>query len=175
MPIIRQVSQLGHQVLREPTKMVEDISSHVIQNLIDDMLITVKDYNGVGIAANQVYESLKIFVIASYPNVRYPHAPKQEPFALINPEIVWHSSEIIKGWEGCLSIPGIRGLVPRHKALNVKYTDRQGNNQEVELNDFTAIIFQHEFDHINGMVYLDRVETNRDIITEKEYLKLLGK
>jgi peptide deformylase len=138
------------------------------------MMLTVKDYNGVGIAAPQVYESYKIFVIASHSNNRYPYAPNLEPFALINPEIVSHSEEILKGWEGCLSIPGIRGIVPRYKSVNIKFITREGKIEQIELHDFVARIFQHEYDHINGLVYLDQMESVKDIITEKEYLKLVS-
>jgi peptide deformylase len=173
MAVIRQVSQLGSPALRGENRIIEDITAPDIQKLIDDMLVTVKDYNGVGIAAPQVYQSYKIFIIASYPSARYPYAPNREPFTLINPEIISHSQEMIKSWEGCLSIPGIRGMVSRYKSVTVKYLDRDGKAVQEEFHDFIARIFQHEYDHINGLVYLDRLESVKDIITEKEYLKLI--
>lgn len=174
MAKLRQIAQLGHSVLRDKTEIVTDINNPEIQNLIDDMLITVKDVNGVGIAANQVYESYKIFIIASHPNVRYPDAPLIEPFALINPEIISHSEEKVKSWEGCLSVPGIRGLVPRYKSIKVKYLDREGKEHITEFHDFIARIFQHEYDHISGMVYLDCLENNKEIFSEKEFYKLIS-
>jgi peptide deformylase len=173
MAVIRQVSQLGHSVLRADNRLIEEVNSPHIQSMIDDMLVTVKDYNGVGIAAPQVYESYKIFIVASYANARYPYAPNREPFALINPEIISHSREMVKGWEGCLSVPGIRGIVPRYKSVTVKYITRDGKIEQEELHDFIARIFQHEYDHINGLVFLDRLESVKDIITEKEYMKLV--
>lgn len=173
MAKLRQIAQLGHNILRNETQIVNEISNPEIQSLIDDMLITVKDVNGVGIAAPQVYESYKIFIIASHPNIRYPNAPFLEPFALINPEIITHSEETVKEWEGCLSVPGIRGLVPRYKSLTVKYLDRNGKPQTAELHDFVARIFQHEYDHINGLVYLDKLENNKDIVSEKEFYKFI--
>ena len=174
MAKLRQIAQLGHNILRNETQIVNEISNPEIQSLIDDMLITVKDVNGVGIAAQQVYESYKIFIIASHPNIRYPNAPFLEPFALINPEIITHSEEKVKEWEGCLSVPGIRGLVPRYKSLTVKYLDRNGKPKIAELHDFVARIFQHEYDHINGLVYLDKLENNKDIVSEKEFYKLIN-
>jgi len=174
MSIIRQVAQFGNQILRKTATEVEDISHPSIQILIDDMLATVSDNNGVGIAAPQVYESLRIFLIASRPNPRYPSAPTMEPTAIINPEILWNSDEIEKDWEGCLSVPGIRGLVPRAKRIGVKYLTIEGIVIETELSDFLARIFQHEYDHLNGLSFLDRLESTKDIITEKELYKRIG-
>ncbi len=96
-----------------------------------------------------------------------------EPEIVINPEIVERSAELVKGWEGCLSIPGIRGLVPRHRWIQVRYQTLQGEIVEREFVDFVARIFQHEHDHLEGIVFLDRLDSNRDIVTEKEYQKRL--
>ena len=98
-----------------------------------------------------------------------------EPTAIINPEILSFSKEKEKDWEGCLSIPGIRGLVPRHKSIRVKYLTRDGKEVESEFSDFIARIFQHELDHLNGTVFLDRMESSLEIITEKEYQRLISK
>lgn len=171
MPILRQISQLGHPILREVAKKIADPLDPAIQALIDDMLATVAHANGVGIAAPQVYESLSLFIVASRPNARYPHAPEMEPTAMINPEIIWCSDQKEHGWEGCLSIPGLRGLVPRHRQIGVRYLTRSGIVQEAEYGDFPARVFQHEFDHLNGLVFIDRVESTRDLMTEQEYLK----
>lgn len=175
MPKLLQISQLGHPVLRKKTVEVNDFSDKQLQALIDDMIATVKEVGGVGIAANQVYESKRVFIIASNPNKRYPKAPKMKPLAMINPKIIERSDKQVKDWEGCLSIPGVRGLVPRYISIKIEYYDRKGKKQTKLLKDFLARIFQHEFDHINGLVYLDRLETNKDIITEKEYYKIIGK
>jgi peptide deformylase len=173
MPILRQIAQLGQPVLRQASRPVIDHTDPAVRCLIDDMLATVIEVNGVGIAAPQVYEALRVFIIASRPNPRYPHAPRMEPTALINPEIIHRSDEMEKDWEGCLSIPGIRGLVPRHITIAVRYMTRNGDLREEELTGFIARVFQHEHDHINGLVFLDRVESSRDIISEKEYLRLV--
>lgn len=171
MAEILQIIQLGDPVLRSPAQLVNDIQDERIQKLIDDLIATVVQANGVGIAAPQVAESSRLFIVASRPNSRYPHAPAMEPTAMLNPRILAHSTEVVKGWEGCLSIPGIRGWVPRYQAIEIEYTDRDGKLQKQELTDFVARIFQHEYDHLDGIVFLDRLESTQDIITEQEYQK----
>lgn len=174
MTILRQIAQLGQPVLREPAHPVADPRDPAVQALIDDLLATAADANGVGIAAPQVYEPLALFIIASRPNPRYPHAPAMTPTEVINPEVVWVSDETEKGWEGCLSVPGIRGLVPRHRRIGVRYLTRSGELREEEYTDFIARIFQHEYDHVRGIVFIDRVEHSRELITEKEYLRVIS-
>lgn len=171
MAEIREVVQLGHPLLRIKAQYVENIQDHHIQNLVDDLTATVKQANGVGIAAPQVAESCRLFIVASRPNPRYPHAPTMDATAMINPKILAHSTEVVKGWEGCLSIPGIRGLVPRYQVVEVEYRDRNGKLQKQELTDFVARIFQHELDHLDGIVFLDRMESTLDLVTEQEYQK----
>jgi peptide deformylase len=165
------IAQLGDPIIRQKAAPVDDIHDEEIQKLIDDLVATVDQANGVGIAAPQVSEQKRLFIVASSPNPRYPNAPSMEPTAMINPRIVSHSSEIVKGWEGCLCIPGIRGLVPRYQTIEVEYYDRYGNLQKQEFHDFVARIFQHEYDHLDGIVFIDRVESTHDIITEQEYQK----
>ena len=171
MRIIRQIAQLGQPVLRRVAGSIADPARPAVQELIDDMLVTVADADGVGIAAPQVFEPLSLFIVASRPNPRYPDAPEMEPTAMINPEILWASDEREKGWEGCLSIPGLRGLVPRHRRIGVRYLTRSGDVREEEYADFMARIFQHEFDHLQGIVFIDRVESTLELVTEKEFLR----
>ncbi len=171
MAEILEIIQLGHPVLRSTAQMVGNVRDQRIQKLIDDLIATVGSANGVGIAAPQVAEGDRLFIVASRPNPRYPNAPEMEPTAMINPQLLAHSTEVSKGWEGCLSIPGIRGLVPRYQAIEVEYTDRDGKSQKQELTDFVARIFQHEYDHLDGIVFLDRLESTQDIVTEQEYQK----
>ena len=171
MAEILEIVQLGHPILRTQAQYVENIQDHHIQNLVDDLMATVGQANGVGIAAPQVAESYRLFIVASHPNPRYPHAPTMEPTAMINPKILAHSTKTAKGWEGCLSIPGIRGLVPRYQVIEVEYSDRNGKQQKQELTDFVARIFQHELDHLDGVVFLDRVDTTLNLVTEQEYQK----
>jgi peptide deformylase len=172
MAVLRQIAQLGHPVLRQESQPVADPAAPAVQALIDDMLATVAEVDGVGIAAPQVYEALRLFVVASRPNLRYPQAPAMEPLPMLNPEIVWQSEEQEKGWEGCLSIPGLRGLVPRSRRLRVRYLTRDGMLREEEYEGFLARVFQHEFDHIQGLLFLDRVEDTRELVTEREFQRL---
>jgi peptide deformylase len=134
---------------------------------------TLASTQGVGIAAPQISVSKQIIIIASRPNARYPNAPLMQATVMINPSFEALSETKQKGWEGCLSVPSIRALVPRYTAIKTHYTDEQGNGQIAELNDFVARVFQHEFDHLEGKVFLDRVDTNQDIFSESEYLKLV--
>jgi len=174
MAKILEIAELGHPILRERATQVENLEDEEIQNFIDNLIATAIEANGVGIAAPQVYEPKRIFIIYSRPNVRYPNAPELGPVAIINPEVTSFSEEKEKDWEGCLSIPGIRGLVPRHKSIKVKYLTRDGKEVENEFSDFIARIFQHELDHLNGTVFLDRIESNKELVTEKEYQKLIS-
>jgi len=175
MSKLLQISCLGHKVLRQKAAFVKEVGNREIQELIDDLIATVKDVNGVGIAAPQVYQSKRIFIIASNPNPRYPNAPKMRPTAVINPRILSHSEKKVKDWEGCLSIPGIRGLMPRYQSISVEYTDRKGKIRKRQFKDFIARIFQHEYDHLDGVVFLDRLESTKDIVTEREYLRIIAK
>jgi len=175
MAKVLEIAQLGQPVLREKSADIENIRDDAVQEFIDNLIETAIDSNGVGLAAPQVFEPYRIFIINSSPNSRYPDAPEEGPVAIINPEIVSYSDEKEKDWEGCLSIPGIRGLVPRHKSINARFTTRDGNTEEREFTDFVARIFQHEFDHLNGVVFLDRMESSADVITEKEYQKIMIK
>ena len=172
MPLLRQIAQLGHPVLRTPAEPVPLPAKENLRALAEDMLTTMRDADGVGIAAPQVYESLRLFIVASKPNPRYPDAPTMEPEIVANPEVVWQSDEVVKGWEGCLSIPGIRGHVPRPRKIKVRYRTLDGLEIAREFEDFVARVFQHEDDHLNGIVFLDRLESNKDIICEKEFRKL---
>lgn len=171
MTKILPIIQLGDPLLRSTAQPIDNIQERHIQKLIDNLVATVGNANGVGIAAPQVAESVRLFIVASRPNPRYPKAPAMEPTAIINPKIIAHSTEVIKGWEGCLSIPGIRGLVPRHQEIEVEYIDRNGKAQKQEFSGFVARIFQHEYDHLDGIVFIDRLESTQDIITEQEYQK----
>lgn len=166
-----QVVELGNPMLRQVAQPIANIHHDRIQKLSRDLLLTVKQTNGVGIAAPQVGHSDRLFVVASRPNLRYPHAPIMEPTVMINPQILSHSTEVVQGWEGCLSVPGIRGLVPRYQAIAVEYTGLEGRLYQQEFADFIARIFQHELDHLDGLVFLDRVKSTQDLMTEQEYMR----
>ena len=171
---VRTIIELVDTRLRSQTQPICDLTEPTLQHLIDDLLVTAADKNGVGIAAPQVAEGVQLFIVASRPNLRYPQAPYMEPTAMLNPQILSHSDDVVKGWEGCLSVPGKRGLVPRYRAVEVAYVDRNGRQCRQYLQDFVARIFQHEYDHLQGKVFLDRVEHPEDILTESEYQRRFG-
>ncbi|SFV66295.1 Peptide deformylase [hydrothermal vent metagenome] len=170
---VRSVAQLGAEVIRKVATKVDDIESKETQELIDDLILTCIDSQGMGIASPQISQSKRIFIMASTPNSRYPNAPKMKPKAIINPEIISYSDELEKDWEGCLSLPNVRATVPRSKRIEVRYLTRDGKEVEEVLEGFLARIFQHEFDHLNGKVFIDRVESSLDIVMEREYRKMI--
>ena len=165
------IAQLGNPILRDQAKSIDNVSDEVVIQLATDLITTAEANNGVGIAAPQVSQSCRLFILASRPSIRYPHAPKMNPTAVINPVILGRSAETVKDWEGCLSVPGLRGLIPRHQEIEVEYTNLEGDRQKQILTDFVARIFQHELDHLNGLLFIDRLETTQDLYTEAEYLK----
>jgi peptide deformylase len=165
------ISQVGAVVLRQTAQDVQIPLSPAIQRLVLDLIHTANLANGVGIAAPQVAASLNLFILASRPSPRYPHAPTMEPTAIINPKIVDRSSENIGGWEGCLSVPNWRAVVSRAQWIDVEYLDTQGSLQHQHFSDFVARIFQHEYDHLQGVLFIDRVQP-KDLISEAEYQKI---
>ncbi len=170
---ISEIAQLGASVLRCKAHAVSDVKSERIDEIVQTMHNTLAHTNGVGIAAPQIFESERIVIVASRPSKRYPFAPEMEPVVMFNPEFECISSEVMKDWEGCLSIPGIRALVPRYEKIRITYSNQHEEQLELLADSFVARIFQHEYDHLNGLVYLDRVENNRDIISEVEFQKLM--
>ena len=170
MATIRPIAQLGHPVLRTPADQLDLPAGPTVRTLADDMLATLRAANGVGIAAPQVFESASLFIVASRPNPRYPDAPSMEPELMVNPEIVERSEDLVAGWEGCLSIPGLRGLVPRPRRIRVRYRTLEGGTIDREFVDFVARVIQHEDDHLHGLVFLDRLASPGDVVTEQEYL-----
>ena len=161
---ILKVARLGHPVLRKIAAPLapREIQSPSFQKFIDDMIETMKEYDGVGLAADQVHESKQIAVLEVAENPRYPDKPSVPLTVLINPKISPLTDEMEEDWEGCLSIPDIRGRVPRHKSIQVQARDRAGKPLEFVAVDFHARVIQHEWDHLNGKVYLDRM---RDLST----------
>jgi peptide deformylase len=151
---ILKVSRLGHPVLRKEARQLspKELATPSIQKLIDDMMETMVEYYGVGLAAPQVHESLSIAVIES-------HGPRGDiPMTvLVNPEVTVLDENFVDDWEGCLSIPDFRGRVPRWQKLQVEALDRKGKRFQFVAEGFFARVVQHEFDHLRGKVYLDRM------------------
>lgn len=156
---ILKVARLGHPILREVADPVppERIRSAEIQRCIDDMVETMREYDGAGLAAPQVHRLLQIAVIEVDGNPRYPDASSIPLTVIINPVVTPLTEEMEDGWEGCLSVPDMRGIVPRHTAVRLQCHDRDGQRVDVVAKDFFARVIQHETDHLRGIVYLDRM------------------
>jgi len=168
------VLQLGNPLLRQIATPVTVFNSPEFLDCLSSMQTLMESGNGVGIAAPQIGVAMQIVIVASRPTNRYPDAPEMPATILCNPQLEILNPTLVKGWEGCLSVPGIRALVPRYQAIRVRFQDREGKSQQIDLKDFPARVFQHEFDHLQGLVYLDRIESSRDIVAESEYLKLIA-
>ena len=173
MPKLLQIAQLGNSVLRKKAQQVQSLNKE-IKELVNDMLLTLKDSDGVGIAAPQVYQSKSIIIISCFPSPRYPKAPKMEPLVIINPKIILQSEKTEKHFEGCLSIPGIRAQVSRSIEIEAEFTNKNNKKQIITFKDILARIFLHEYDHLEGIVFLDRAD-KKDIYTEKEFLRIISK
>lgn len=169
------ITKIGSPILRSQAQLVGQISDHNIIELIDRLIDTVITHQGVGIAAPQISQPYRILIIASHPSDRYPHAPTMSPTAMINPRLLSHGQKIVKDWEGCLSVPNTRGLVPRYQQIKVEYTTRSGELKQEILTDFIARIFQHELDHLDGIIFTDRLSDPQDLYTEAEYRQLIKK
>jgi peptide deformylase len=156
---ILKVVRLGHPVLRQATESVspQQLKSSEIQKFIDDMVETMKEYDGVGLAANQVHEAKQIAVLEVADNPRYPEKPRVPLTVLVNPKITPVTEETESDWEGCLSIPDLRGQVPRYKSIRIQALNREGEEVDFIAQGFHARVIQHEWDHLNGKVYLDRM------------------
>ncbi len=162
---------LGNTFLRKRAQKIEHILSVEFQTQLEQLKTFVIEKGGMGIAAPQVGISQRFFIMSSHPNQRYPYAPEMPITAVINPEIIWHSDQMEKGWEGCLSVPQIRGNVPRYTSIKVRYFTEQNQLIETQFYGFLARIFQHELDHLDGKLFIERVESTLDLMSEEEWLK----
>lgn len=154
---ILPIAQQGESILQQRAEPVSLPLTPAIHTLIGQMHATLLAANGVGIAAPQVFVPLRIIIVASRPNPRYPDAPLMEPVAMINPDIIWQSAETCSGEEGCLSVPGVRSPVTRASRLRIRYLNLTGEAVEAEYEGFVARIVQHECDHLDGVLFVERV------------------
>jgi len=169
-----KIVELGDKILRTKAKVVsmKELKTKKFQDLVDDMIKTCDLNEGVGIAAPQVNVGLRVFILWSRTTKKRKNIPTLGPIAIVNPKIISSSKKMVKGYEGCLSVPGIRGIVWRYKSIDVEFITREGEKLKITLEGFPARIFQHEYDHLNGIVFLDRTDP-KSIVTEKEYQKIL--
>jgi peptide deformylase len=165
---ILKVARMGNPVLRAKTREMErsTIKSATVQKLIDDMLDTMAEYRGVGLAAPQVHEGLRLFVAALDAE---DDSERDEPYVIINPEISVVGSDIVEDWEGCLSIPDVRGRVPRAREIKVRALDRHGERMQLSAHDFAARVIQHEADHLDGILFFDRMRSFESLTFLEEY------
>jgi peptide deformylase len=172
---ILKVARMGHPVLRGKARALDkhEIRSAPVQTLIDDMLDTMAEYHGVGLAAPQVHEGLRIFVAAL--DAKDDGDGDEEPLAIINPEITVVGTEVVEDWEGCLSIPDIRGRVPRAREIKVRAFDRKGDRIELRAHDFPARVIQHETDHLDGVLFFDRMTSFETLTFLEEYSRYWAK
>lgn len=173
---IRQIIQPNNPVLRQKARAVTTFDDG-FQTLVDDMIDTMRAANGVGLAGPQVSESLRVAVVETLPEVDEEGNDiegTRELFVIANPEIVWESRDTVDGIEGCLSIPGYLGEVSRNSSIRMRAQDRHGNKIRLRLHDWDARIFQHEIDHLDGVLYIDRLTAPEKFWTEEEYQEQFG-
>ena len=168
---VRPILAVGHPVLRERAQEVTpaDLGTPEIQTLIDDLIDTMRHAHGAGLAANQIEESVRIAVIEVDQNPRYPYKPQIPLTVIVNPIIEPLDEELVEINEGCLSVPNLRGNVLRHVTVNLRYLDRRGVEHDEVKRGLTAGTFQHECDHLDGVLFLDRVKDTRTLTTWEQF------
>jgi peptide deformylase len=164
---ILKVARMGHPVLRAKARAVDksELKSPSVQAFIDSLIDTMYEYTGVGLAAPQVHEGLRVFVAMLDPD----GGGESDAIVFVNPEIQVRGDQVVEGWEGCLSIPDVRGRVPRAQHIAVSALDRHGKRFELDLKDFPARVVQHETDHLDGVLFFDRMRSLESLTYLEEY------
>jgi peptide deformylase len=168
---VREIVEIGDPVLRRPARELTpgEIGSAGVQRLIDDLIDTVRAASGAGLAANQIGEPLRVAVVeVREGNPRYPYKPPVALTVMVNPSLEPVDDEIVAINEGCLSVPDLRGEVPRHVSVRVRYLDRDGAERDELRRGLTAGTFQHEVDHLDGTLFVDRADP-RTLSTWEQY------
>lgn len=168
---ILDVAKLGSPILRKKSArvMLDDALTPAFQQFLDDMVDTMRELDGVGLAAPQVFESKRVIVIESEANPRYASAPDLSLLIMLNPTITATSEETIDGWEGCLSLENLRGMVSRSSSIEVKGFNRFMEPMSLTAEGFLAVVFQHEIDHLNGTLFIDRMKDFKTLCHLAEY------
>jgi peptide deformylase len=170
-----EILKLGNPILRRTAKEVskEEILSENIQNLIDDMWNVMEKAGGIGLAAPQIGISIQLAVIKlESSSDRYENLEDSKEFIIFNPELEVINTEKQGFWEGCLSVPGLRGYVKRPKKLKISYLNEKAEKKVVIVEDFLATVFQHELDHLFGYLYVDRLDSTKDLVFEDELVNI---
>ena len=168
---IHQIIKMGNPILREISRELtkEEILSDEIKNLINDMWETMEHAGGIGLAAPQIAIPIQLTVIRlPKESERYPEANESDEYVIFNPKITYLTEENQGFWEGCLSVPGLRGFVQRPKKIRVDFLDQKAMPQSIELENFLATVFQHELDHLIGKLYVDRMDDISTLMYEDE-------
>jgi peptide deformylase len=170
---VRDILHVGNPLLRERSREVtlDELASPEMQQLIDDLVDTMHAANGAGIAAPQIGELVRIATIEVNHNPRYPYKPPIPLTVVVNPIVEMLDDELVEINEGCLSVPNMRGNVMRHVNIRVRYWDREGNEHDEVKRGLTAGTFQHELDHLDGLLFLDRVADTRTLTTWEQFEK----
>ena len=170
---ILKVARLGNPILRKVAEPVppEGIRAPTIQRFIDDLIETMLEYDGAGLAAPQVHVSQQIVVFEVEGNPRYPEAESIPLTVLINPKITPTTQRIEEDWEGCLSLPDLRGKVPRYTQVRIEAYDRHGKKLSYVAKDFEARVAQHECDHLLGKVFVDRMKSMESLSFTREFMR----
>ena len=168
------IAQIGDPILRKKTLNVDPhkIQSLKVKNIIKKLIEVMKLFNGAGLAANQIYYHYRICVLGIDNNKRYKHLPKMPLKILINPKIkILDKYNTFDSYEGCLSVPNLRGKVKRFCKIQIEYYDEHAIFKSEVINDFSSIVFQHEIDHLDGILFADRVTDNKSLVTYSNYIK----
>ena len=171
---VRKIIRMGHPTLRKVAQPVDPaaIGSTAFRRLVADMVDTLHDYGGVGLAAPQINESIRLAIIeVPAGRTRYGEVPPLPLTIFVNPRVQVTDETRNGVWEGCLSVPGLRGYVERPSGVRVEALDLDGRRQTLELNGFLATVLQHEFDHLDGKLYIDRLADPAKLMFEEEFLR----
>ena len=168
------IAQIGHPILRNKTKdiPINEIKSENTKKIIEKMIKTMRKHNGAGLAANQIYEPIRICIIEVLDNPRYKHLNTIPLKVLINPKvIIKKNSATFNSYEGCLSVPNLRGKVKRYNTINVTYYTKDAKKITEDIKGLESIVYQHEIDHLDGYLFTDKVEDNSTLVTYENYQK----
>ena len=169
---VRKIIRMGHPALRRPAREVRrgEVGGGPMRRLVSDMIDTLHDYGGIGLAAPQINEGIRLAII-EVPGgpTRYGHLEPQPLTVCVNARIEVLNSETAGYWEGCLSVPGLRGFVERPQHIRVGFTNLKGKHESLTVQGFLATVFQHEFDHLDGRLYVDRISDPHKLVVEEEY------
>jgi peptide deformylase len=170
---VREILHVGNPLLRDRSREIsrDELATPAMQQLIDDLVDTMRDANGAGIAAPQVGELVRIATIEVTANPRYPYKPRIPLTVVVNPVVQFLDDELVDVNEGCLSVPNLRGNVMRHVNIRVRYWDRAGNEHDEVKRGLTAGTFQHELDHLDGLLFLDKVFDTTTLTTWEQFEK----